>query len=193
MKLQRIHLSIEAVKRLSLVPILLSVVCLPLGATGADLISPGRCIGQICLDSTKSAVRSKMGSPTSSEAISKRHEADVWISKRNSKPQYLFVIYERNKVVDVHVTSNSFKTKEGISTSSNFSEIRNSFPNGRENEYVVFSSGQNRVDWTVKDEGITFTFSGDTEGPVIRISIHRKGKHKATGYSEGDEWYWYPK
>lgn len=157
-------------------------------AAATSAISPGRCVGKICLGDSRSLAKSVLGEPSYTHVISKISYSDIWASKGN----YLFLIFDKDRLTDIHVTSSKFIVACGVSSKSDFSEVKACFPNGVESDYVIFGSGKNRVDWVDINNGITFTFAGDQSGPIVRIAIHRPGVSKRVGYSEGDEWYWYP-
>jgi hypothetical protein len=163
---------------------------LPLGARAVEpgsLISPGSCVAKICLDATRDNVRHALGRPDFSKDNPKKYFADVWKSR---KGELLIAVYVKNKVTEIHLTSDSFSTSEGVSTSSNFDEVKRYFPMGREAEYAIFENGHNRTDWIAPSQGITFTFSGDLTGPILWIAVHKRNATKTVGYSRGDEWYW---
>lgn len=163
---------------------------LPLTARAAgpgSLISPGACVGKICLDASRNTVQQILGKPAFAKENPGKYSADVWKSRQG---QLLIVVYVTNKVTDIHLTSASFSTSGGISTSSSFDEVKRDFPMGHVDEYAVFENGHNRVDWTDVSQGITLTFSGDLTGPVIRIAVHKKNATKTVGYSQGELWYW---
>lgn len=152
-----------------------------------NLISPGGCVGKICLEASRAAVQHTLGKPAFSEENPNKYLADVWKSK---KGELLIVLYVKNKVTDIHLTSASFATNDGVSTSSNFNEVKASFPMGHEDEYAIFETGHNRTDWAVPSQGITFTFSGDLAGPMVRIAVYKRNATKTVGYSQGELWYW---
>jgi len=156
------------------------------------LILPGRCIGKLCLDDAKSMVRAKLGSPAFNKALFSPSEVGMWSVSESRKVDHIFITYFKGRVADIHITSDLFKTKDGISTLSKFNDVRAAYPSGEEVPYAIFESAHNRVDWIVKEQGITFSIAKDTEGPIIRIAIHKIGKAKAVGYSDREDWYWYP-
>lgn len=163
---------------------------LPLAAHAAgpgSLISPGGCVGKICLDASRNNVQQILGKPAFAKENPRIYSADVWKSRQG---QLLIVVYVMNKVTDIHLTSASFSTSGGISTSSSFDEVKRDFPMGREDEYTVFENGHIRTDWIAPSQGITFTFSGDLTGPLVRIAIHKRNTTKTVGYSQGESWYW---
>jgi len=152
-----------------------------------SLISPGECVGKICLEASRNAVQHILGNPAFSKESPNKYLADVWKSRQG---QLLIVVYVKNKVTDIHLTSASFSTGHGVSTSSSFDDIKRNFPMGHEDEYAIFENGHNRTDWIVPSQGITFTFSGDLTGPVLRIAVHKKNSIKTVGYSQAESWYW---
>jgi hypothetical protein len=163
---------------------------LPLAARAAgpgSLISPGACVGKICLNSSRNTVQQILGKPAFAKENPGKYSADVWKSRQG---QLLIVVYVMNKVTDIHLTSASFSTSGGVSASSSFDDVKHEFPIGREDEYAVFENGHNRMDWIVPSQGITFTFSGDSTGPLVRIAVHKRNAAKTVGYSRGELWYW---
>lgn len=99
-------------------------------------------------------------------------------------------MYVKKKVTDIYLTLASFATNEGVSTASNFNEVKRNVPTGHENEYAIFKNAHNRTDLAVPSQGITFSFPGDLTGPIIRIAVHKRNATKAVGYSQGELWYW---
>lgn len=156
------------------------------------LITPGHCVGRVCINDTRKMVKEKIGIPSQKRKLPDAYEVEVWRSSKFKRPQHLFVVYYKGSVVDIHVTSDQFKTQDGISTLNKLSELREKYPHGEENEYSIFQTSHNRVDWIIRDQGITFTAAGDAQGRIVRIAVHRIGKEKTIGYSEASDWYWYP-
>jgi hypothetical protein len=154
-----------------------------------QLVIPGKCVAKICLDDNRASVQKLLGRSDTSKNLGAGREVDVWKNKHRASGNSLMVLYEENRVSEIHFTSKSFVTSEGVSVDSSFSEIKRVFPDGVEDEYAIFETGHNRADWIVKGSGITFTFAGDFEGPVVRIVVHKKNATKLFGYSD-QPWYW---
>jgi len=158
-----------------------------------DLIQPGKCIGKICIGQTRKDVTSVFGAPLITRTLknSSADEADIWIGSEKGGRQFLFVVYAKGSVVEVHASSSAFQTKSGISTACGFSDVKAGYPKGTESEYTLLFNGKNRYDWVVKELGITFSFAGDESGPMLVLAVYVPGQEKVVGYSD-DEWYWYP-
>ncbi|WP_147266975.1 hypothetical protein [Parvibium lacunae] len=153
-------------------------------------IIPGHCVGKICLNMAFKDVEIILGKPTK-KLLRQKHTISIWMS--SNRKNFLFVVYDQAKLVsDIHLNSDTFSTCNRISVLSSFDDVSTAFSDGYEDHYSLIPRGHNRFDWIVKNEGITFTFSGDKQGKIIRIAVHRIGYEKSIGYSLNDDFYWYP-
>lgn len=155
------------------------------------IISPGKCIGTLCIGDSKKYVRNKLGRPIVHKELNPQFSVDLWESEKNMR-QYLFVVFDNDKIIEIHTSENKYKTTSNISLESNYSDVKKSFPHGIEDEFGLFESDRNRVDWVDTSKGITFSFADDSSGPMVRIIVHKRSATKLIGYSVGDDWYWYP-
>ncbi len=175
--------------------VLLMLGVAPVLAHSADLIQPGKCIGRVCIGQTKPSVEAILGKPSITQTLpstSSADASDLWIGSAKGGNQFLFVVYAKEKVVELHTSSSAFSTDGGISTACLLPEVRKVFRTGEESEYSLLFNGKNRYDWVVKKSGVTFSFAGDETGSMVMLTVHPVGQKKIVGYSQ-DEWYWYPK
>ena len=152
-------------------------------------ITPGACLGKVCIAMPARDVEKKLGLPAKSVSI-RGLRLSIW---KGSGFYRVFVVYKNGRVLEMHTNSPAFSIclPEGtISTRSSYSAVTRAFKDGKNDSYQVFSSGKQKLDYVVMSAGVTFTFAGDEDGALTRIVVHKIGFEKQIGYSEGDDAYW---
>lgn len=166
-------------------------------AADPDLqIVPGKRIGKVHLDDRREAVQAILGKPFHSRWDEHRElRTDIWRTpdkERTNGFHYLFVIYEKDRVSAIHVTSPKYQTDRRLSMESSYECVFQAYGLGKQHSYAIFSNSHLRLDYESMHDGITFTFASDETGPMVRIAVFHFNKSKLVGYSDGDDWYWDP-
>jgi hypothetical protein len=165
-------------RKLPLSGCLILLICAPLFAQDY-VIEPGRRVGKIEIGAPREAVRRTLGKPARTFPTHRKLVADSW-SNSNTGNQ-LEVVYEAGKVIQVKVSSASFSTPEGISTSKSLAEIKRAYPRLKKTTYFYDNESGRGLDYYDDlRQGITFVFGSPNTDPPEEIKayviiVHRAG------------------
>jgi hypothetical protein len=141
-------------------------------------IEPGLKAGKIELGTSRQAVHKILGQPSATYNVEGKLTGDVWMANTGNDVR---IVYRGGQVIQVKVTSASFKTPEGLTTASTLAEVQKHYRKLRKSRHFVNDSGGVSVDYY--DEvrrGIAFEFvSIDSESPEFKpyaIVVHRPGE-----------------
>lgn len=112
------------------------------------LIVPGKAIGQIHLNMSRSEVNKRLGNPSSLADVTQDFSFAVWEKK------HIFVGFDgnniHNKVVLINVWDKNFQTANGTKVGQKISQIKKRYSKGRP------MPGQNIAEWHDDHLGIGF-------------------------------------
>jgi hypothetical protein len=143
-------------------------------------IEAGRRIGKIELSMTRQQVHQKLGKPGGSYKMGRGLVGEYWSSPTGTGND-VRIVYRGGKVIQIKVTSPSFKTPEGLTTESGLAEVRQSYQNLKKTRHFVHGSGGGLIEYydDVR-RGITFEFTApDSETPDFKpyaIVVHLPGR-----------------
>jgi hypothetical protein len=154
-------------------------------------IEPGSRVGRIGLGMTRQMVHRTLGRPQGTfHLASAAVEGDYWQS--NATGDALQISYRAGKVFQIEVTSNRFRTPEGLTTGSSLREVRKAYRQLRKTGYFRDDTSGTAVNYyEATARGITFTFVNmdSTTDPgnfkPYSIIIHSPGRSAVT-VDEGD-------
>jgi hypothetical protein len=127
-------------------------------ATGQDFkIEPGHRAGKITLGITAEAVHQILGQPSATYRMQGKLTGDVWMANTGNDVR---VVYRRGQVIQVKVTSASFKTPEGLNTESSLAEVQKHYRKLSKTRRFVHGSGGGLIDYYDDvARGIAFEFT----------------------------------
>ena len=156
-------------------------------ATAQDFkIKPGLGAGKIELGSSRQTVRKILGQPSATYTMEGKLTGDVWMANTGNDVR---IIYRGGQVIQVKVTSASFKTPEGLTTASSLAEVQKHYRKLRKSRRFINDSGGVLIDYydDVR-RGIAFEFTSiDSESPEFKpyaIVVHRPGERVIPENSE---------
>jgi hypothetical protein len=151
----------------------------PLSASTAQdfNIEPGRRAGKITLGLSRQAVHQLLGQPSATYRMQGKLTGDVWMANTGNDVR---VIYRRGQVIQVKITSASFKTPEGLNTESSLAEVQKHYHKLVKTRRFVHGSGGGLIDYYDDvGRGIAFEFTSvDSETPDFKpyaIVVHSPG------------------
>ena len=155
------------------------IICAPLSAQDYT-IEPARGIGKIKLGSPRQAVHQVLGKPTRTFRTHNRLMADSW--SNNKTGNELEVVFQADKAIQIKVSSSSFSTPEGASTSKSLAQIQGLYPSLKKTTYFFDEENGRGLDYfdDIK-RGIAFVFFSPTSEPPESqkpwvIVVHTSGK-----------------
>lgn len=140
-------------------------------------IVPGSRIGKIEIGMSRQAVHNVLGNPTGAYRMRPRgYRGEYWIS---SSENTLRVIYDvGGNVYQVSVTSQSFKTPEGLTTQSSLADIKSHYRNLK----VLRFTARGDIDYyDAVRQGVAFEFTERYDAHsaqamrLYAILIHKQG------------------
>ncbi|HEX8650662.1 MAG TPA: hypothetical protein VF708_07460 [Pyrinomonadaceae bacterium] len=141
-------------------------------------IEPGRSAGKIKLGISRQEVHKTLGQPSATYSMEGKLTGDTWMANTGNDVR---VIYRGGQVIQVKVTSASFKTPEGLTATSSLAEIQKHHTRLRKTRHFINDSGGVMIDYydDVR-RGIAFEFASvDSETGEFKpyaIVVHRPGQ-----------------
>ncbi len=146
----------------------------------ANVIIPGESIGQTHLGSNGDLYLKKLPKPDATD-VGMSQFRGVWVSKKGSRTDTLYIHTVRNGALnvqplsgstidDIRVTSPWYHTSGGISTGSTKAQILRSFPNARQ-----VNGNPNIYDDAKKGIAFEFAQNANAQSPCIAIMVHPSG------------------
>lgn len=159
--------------------LLLLIFASATAATAQDFkIEPGLRAGKIALGISRQEVHRILGQPSATYSMQGKLTGDVWMANTGNDVR---IVYRRGQVVQVKVTSASFKTPEALTTESPLAEVQKHYSKLRKSRHFVHGSGGGLIDYydDVR-RGIAFEFTSvASETPDFKpyaIVVHRPGQ-----------------
>lgn len=144
----------------------------------AELISPGKSIGNLFLGQDMTAVTSVLGEPDAGDAAMGKAWG-IWYDKDSSdKEQTEISIYSAYKdstmmskdVKQIRTTADKFKTAEGIGVGNTLRHFKAAYPDIQlRSQYLVGSSGDTIKLYDSRSKGLSAEIVKDT---IRALSIH---------------------
>lgn len=158
---------------------LLLIICASSVATAQSFkIEPGRRAGKITLGVSRQEVHKILGQPSATYSMEGGLTADTWMANTGNDVR---IIYRNGQVIQVKVTSASFKTTEGLTTASSLAEVQKHHTRLRKSSHFINDSGGVMVEYydDVR-RGIAFEFTSlDSETREFKpyaIVVHLPGQ-----------------
>lgn len=162
-------------------PTLILCVALAPGLSGAaerTPLTPGTGAGGTRLGGAQADVRKQLGKPARSFPTHGGCSADTW----RTDGEEVEVVYRSGRAVQIKVTSERFRTRNGLSTASPFAQIRRLHPHLKRTMYLYdMETGKGLDYYDDVRQGIAFVFPGptaterDNDHPSALI-VHRVGQ-----------------
>ena len=159
--------------------LLLLILASAATATAQDFkIEPGLRAGKIALGISRQEVHRILGQPSATYSMQGKLTADTWMANTGNDVR---IVYRGGQVIQVKVTSASFKTPEGLTTESTLAEVRKHHTRLRKSRHFVNDSGGVMIDYydDVR-RGIAFEFTSvDSETREFKpyaIVVHSPGQ-----------------
>ncbi len=170
-----------------------AVLCLGAPAWAQGSAVPGRAVGHVFLGMDRADVWKILQKPHQTYTVPhgmSLYTEDVWSSSEHS----LFVIFERDKVIQVEFDSPRITTSDGLSTRSFWSQVRRRHPSMTVRDYEGSGADDEEGIFYIDDvrQGIAFTLETpeSVEPQYVNtakpdeIIIHRSG-YRAVPINEG--------
>jgi hypothetical protein len=141
-------------------------------------IEPGRSAGKIALGISRQEVHRILGQPSATYSMEGKLTADTWMANTGNDVR---IVYRNGRVIQVKVTSASFKTPEGLTTASSLAEVQKYHTRLRKSRHFINDSGGVMVEYydDVR-RGIAFEFvaldSETGEFKPYAIVVHLPGQ-----------------
>ena len=168
----------KMIRNLILASCFLCMLAMPVASAQDFKIEPGRSVGKIELGMSRPIVHKTLGKPSATYRMAGKLTGDVWMANTGNDVR---IVYMNGKVIQIKVTSQSFSTPVGLTTSSSLAEVQKQYPNLRKTRHFVHGSGGGLIDYydDVR-RGIAFEFTSvASETPDFKpyaIVVHRPGK-----------------
>ncbi|MBB6240404.1 hypothetical protein HDC90_005079 [Pedobacter sp. AK013] len=141
------------------------------------LVVAGRSVGEITLGENIEQVTKKLGKPDAGDAAMGKAWG-IWYSKDSAKHRDEIAVYSSYRdtsmrvkdVKQIRITSNRFKTKDGLATGATLQEIKLKFPNIKKLSSYLNENKDTVTVYDAKDGGIGFEF---LKGKSISLTVHQ--------------------
>ena len=140
------------------------------------LLVPGKSAGQTRINENADSVYKRLGTPDGGDAAMQKAVA-VWFAHHDTTAYSVSIYTARNtdslsiaKVLQIRITSPSFKTKEGIHVRSSLTDIQKAFPVIQTEHYL--DAG---INYTVYDSKQGIAFEVNSNDTCVAIIIHKAG------------------
>src|ERR1044072_5297345 len=101
-------------------------------------IEPGHSAGKIALGISRQEVHRILGQPSATYSLQGKLTGDVWMANTGNDVR---IVYRNGHVIQVKVTSASFKMPQGLTTASSLAEVQKQHPKLRKSSHFVHGSG----------------------------------------------------
>jgi hypothetical protein len=151
------------------------------------LILPGKCIGNIALEDNAGSLESILGKPDLSDSAMGKAWL-TWFSKVSDtitgNELNVYTTYRDNELTEkvvrqIRITSDEFKTPDGLSTGKLLSDIQKTYPNLKSIGSYDSETPNPVTVYDAVDEGIAFEIEKDR---CVGIIIHEKGRKVSEEY-----------
>jgi hypothetical protein len=151
------------------------------------LILPGKCIGNIALEDNAGTLESILGKPDLSDSAMGKAWL-TWFSKVSDtitgNELNVYTTYRDNELTEkvvrqIRITSDEFKTPDGLSTGKLLSDIQKTYPNLKSIGSYDSETPNPVTVYDAVDEGIAFEIE---KGRCVGIIIHEKGRKVSEEY-----------
>jgi hypothetical protein len=137
-------------------------------------IEAGKRVGKLYLGAERRMVLKQLGKPRKQVVINEKLKNDYWESK---KSETIDVYYLNDKVIQISISSPSFKIADQINTNSSLAEIKEMFKELKKQRYYVELKDKKSSDISDDEETaerLYFTYFDDIDQGVAFVFVYDK-------------------